>query len=111
MTNHDNHQLLCRHHLVTEGKTTSIILHTESGERVHIERPLQKGDLVKVSVGDGDAREWPWAVVLRVFPDSNWLGEIDNALMFYEHHNIDQGDRVLFTRAHDEHGHWWQAAI
>jgi hypothetical protein len=80
------------------------------GQRVSVNRPLQVGDVVKVSLpvrGKGQVTtEAPWAEVVELMPNNSWLGRIANPLIY--NHGFDLGDCVVFEKNDDDTGWWWE---
>jgi hypothetical protein len=64
--------------------------------------PVDVGDLVKVML----PRESPWAEVIEVLDDGNWIGRFNSIPLLGDHHYED-GDLVLFSKQDFNGNIWW----
>jgi hypothetical protein len=64
--------------------------------------PVDVGDRVKVMLPG----ESPFADVIEVLPDGNWIGELNSHAMLGDH-GYDNGDLVLFSQQDFNGNIWW----
>ena len=64
--------------------------------------PVDVGDRVKVMLPG----ESPWADVIEVLPDGNWIGQINGCPLLGDH-DYNDGDLLLFSQRDFNGNIWW----